>query len=775
MVTTFTEAQYRITFMTARLVRFEYQENGIFENRLTTSVQNREFPDVKVEMCRNSKGLVLDTDYLHIIYDEKPFSINGLCISVKGNLTAYHSTWRYGEKITTLGGTVRTLDGADGEIPVENGLVSRSGYSVLDDSQSMILTNSGKFIPREQSETDFYFFGYGHDYQQCLRDYYWLTGTVPMLPRYALGNWWSRFHEYTEKSYLELIDRFEQAAIPLSVAVIDMDWHLTDVPGNSGWTGYTWNKSLFPDPHRFLSALHKRRMHTTLNLHPAGGVEAYEDAYPAMCESLGINPEQKKRIDFDASDERFLHAYLEYLHHPLEEEGVDFWWIDWQQGKESLVKGLDPLWVLNERHFQDSQRKGKRGLILSRYAGPGSQRTPVGFSGDTIMSWASLAFQPKFTAMATNAGYPWWSHDIGGHMRGIRNDELSVRWLQFGVFSPILRLHSGKMCFASKEPWTYGKEAERLMGDYLRLRHRLIPYLYTAAERTHHCGEALIRPMYYQWPDSEEAYQVPNQYMFGPSLMVCPITEPMNPELKMSKTTAWLPEGTWFDTMTGQVYSGDRMLSIWRGLDDYPVFAPSGTILPLADSMIADENPSEMTLRVFGGASGSFDLYEDDCVSLNSNAVWTHISFDWENKVLRFSIEGDRSLLPDKRVWHIECVGINKTNTWYNNVILSCSCKPSMNGFCFSIEMNCSETCATISFDELTLVQDDWLMRAAQRLQIAQTSNDEKEMIWHLLNSKGNTPSAFGTMKAKCTTPVLIDCLEEILFAQDEEKGERRK
>ena len=767
MITAITDACYRITFITERLVRFEYQKDGIFEDRLTTSVRNREFPDVKVDVCRNSKGLVLDTEYLHIIYDEKPYSINGLCISVKGNLSAYHSTWRYGEKFSTLGGTARTLDEADGEIPVGNGLVSHCGYSVLDDSQSMILTDAGTFLPREHLEDDFYFFGYGHDYQQCLRDYYRLTGAVPMLPRYALGNWWSRYHEYTEKSYLELMDRFNQAEIPLSVAVIDMDWHLTDIPGRSGWTGYTWNKSLFPDPCRFLAALHKRGMHTTLNLHPAGGIDEHEDAYPAMCESLGINPEQKKRIDFDASDEEFLQAYLDCLHHPLEDEGVDFWWIDWQQGKECAMKGLDPLWVLNEKHYLDNQRKGKRGLILSRYAGPGSQRTPVGFSGDTIMSWASLAFQPRFTAMAANAGYPWWSHDIGGHMRGIRNDELSVRWLQFGVFSPILRLHSGKMRFASKEPWTYGKEAERIMGEYLRLRHRLIPYLYTASERTHRCGEALIRPMYYQWPESAEAYQVPNQYLFGPSLIVCPITEPMNPELKLSRVTVWLPQGIWFDVMTGQIYSGDRMLSVWRGLDEYPVFARAGTILPLADTFAADENPPEMTLRIFSGADGTFDLYEDDGISLDSTAVWTHISFDWKHNRIRIRTEGDHSLLPDKRVWHIECVGIKETKVRQNNELLPGSYNQKTNTLRFTIETSKSDPEAEVTFDRMVSAQNDWLAQIAERLQMTQTSNDEKEMIWHLLAGKGNTPSVYGTMKAKSTTPGLIDCLEEILFAQD--------
>lgn len=770
MTTIFAGDHYRISFLTARLVRLEYQEQGCFEDRFTTSVQHREFPAVKVERHQGRRGWELDTDFLHIVYDGQAFSRSGLSITLKGNFSAYQNTWRYGEPFAALGGAARTLDGADGAIPVENSVIARNGFSILDDSQSMLLTKDGRFIPREHPETDLYFFGYGHDYQQCLQDYYRLSGPVPLLPRYALGNWWSRFHEYSEASYLALMDRFRQENVPLSVALIDMDWHLTKVPYGSGWTGYTWNRALFPDPRRFLSALHDRGMHTSLNLHPAGGIAPHEEAYPAMCEALGRDPQKNQCIDFDAADEQFMQAYLKYLHHPAEADGVDFWWIDWQQGKDSALEGLDPLWVLNEKHFQDSARAGKRGLILSRYAGPGSQRTPVGFSGDTIMSWASLAFQPAFTAMAANAGYPWWSHDIGGHMQGIRHDELSVRWLQFGVFSPILRLHSGKNRFASKEPWTYGLEAEKIMGDYLRLRHRLIPYLYTAAERTHRLGEALVRPMYHGWPEQEEAYQVPHQYLFGPSLLVCPITAPMDPDLKMGRARAWLPAGTWFDFMTGQIYTGDRMLSVWRALGQYPVFAPAGAVVPLADSLNADENPPEMTLRVFAGKSGSFDLYEDDGISQHSAAAWTHIAFDWEKGLLKISTAGDRSVLPAERTWHVEVIGARETQARRNGRRLPARYDPERNALCLTVKAGREEE-TVLSFADRQLAQDGWLARAALRLQMAQTGNDEKEMIWRLLNRKGNTPSVLGTIQAAGAAPKLADCLAEVLFSQDTKEG----
>lgn len=767
MMTTFTGNGYRITFLTSRLVRMEYQEDNRFEDELTTCVRCRDFPEVEVACHRSAQGLELDTEHLHIVYNEGPFSSCGLSVSVKGGLTVYHSTWRYGEKIATLGGTARTLDEADGRIPMGDGVIAWQGFSVLDDSASMLLTEDGRFIPRKAKGIDLYFFGYGHDYGQCMKDYHRLTGAVPMLPRYALGNWWSRYHEYTEEGYLALMERFERAGIPLSVAVIDMDWHLTDVPYGSGWTGYTWNKKLFPDPRRFLEALHQRGMRTTLNLHPAGGVAPHEAEYDRFCAAVGRDPQQKQIIDFDPADNKFMRAYFEHLHHPLEAEGVDFWWIDWQQGAVCSVEGLDPLWVLNEQHYRDSQRHGERGMILSRYAGPGSHRCPVGFSGDTIMSWESLQFQPEFTATAANIGYPWWSHDIGGHMRGIRSDELSVRWLQFGVFSPIMRLHSSKMNFASKEPWAYGGEAEHIMTEYLRLRHRLIPYIYTAAERTHRLGEALVRPVYYRYPEAHEAYQVPNQYLFGQSLMVCPITQPMDQALQMACVTAWLPEGHWFDFETGQIYTGGRMLKLWRMLADYPVLAHEGAIVPMSENLRADKNPAELTLRVYAGSDGHFDMYEDDGVHLDGEHVVTHIQLDWQNRNLHLCAEGAVNLLPEMRIWHVECIGFADTQVSMDGNVLPAQYDASRNALCFSFANQPGQT-AVITFAEAKIASDNWLARAERILHQAQTSNEEKERIWHLLNKSRRSASVLGTLQAICTTPGLVECLTEVVFAQDE-------
>ena len=762
----FTGTCCRISFLTPRLIRLEYQEDGLFEDRPTTFARNRSFPEVPFTVHRNAAGPVLETESLRVTWDEKPFSKEGLSISVKGKARKRFGRWHYGDALRTLGGTARTLDEADGAIPVGPGLVSRSGFSVIDDSRSVILTEEGDFLPREPKETDLYFFGYGHDYQDCLRDYFLLTGAVPMLPRFALGNWWSRYHEYSEESYLRLMDRFEQAGIPLSAAVIDMDWHITKNPYSSGWTGYTWNKTLFPDPERFLRDLHRRGLHTTLNLHPADGVGPHEEAYEAFCRAVGQDPKAEKAVPFDPTDEKFMKAYFELLHHPMEEQGVDFWWIDWQQGQTCSMEGLDPLWVLNEKHFRDIRRNGKRGLILSRYAGPGSHRCPVGFSGDTITTWESLDFQPRFTAMASNIGYPWWSHDIGGHMHGYRSDELTVRWLQLGVFSPILRLHSTKSEFMSKEPWAYSRDTERIMTDWLRLRHRLIPYLYTAAERTHRLGEPLVRPMYWEWPERNEAYRVPNQFLFGESLMVCPITAPEDPALALGHTEAWLPEGLWFDFFSGQRCRGGRKMTLWRNRETIPVLARAGAIIPLSEDPRADRNPDTLTLRVFAGRNGTYTLYEDDGISPDSPSVRTRISLDWEGRTLTISAEGDRSLLPSRRTWHIECIGCTESPVWVNGKPAETAYDTERNSLCFTAVTEAGDGPLTIRFPEAETAADDPIRRTMARLQGTQTSCDEKEDLRKLITEHRESDAAlYDALRTTCTTPGLADCLAEPLFA----------
>lgn len=658
--------KYRFTVLTEEMIRLEYCEDGQFEDRATQCVIDRKFKVPEYQVIENEESLEIITDKIHLVYNKQKFTDYGLSVQVRGNISVYHSIWHFEEEATDLRGTARTLDEADGAIELEHGIISRFGYGILDDSRSLVITEDGWVEPRKEDCIDIYFLGYGHEYEHCLKDYYHLTGKTPLLPRYALGNWWSRFYRYNDQEYKALMTRFEKEEIPFSVSVIDMDWHLVDIDPKygSGWTGYTWNKELFPDPKEFMTWLHDHGLKVTLNVHPAGGVQAHEEKYKEMAEAMGRDWEKEEPVNFDVTDQKFLKAYFEYLHHPNEEEGVDFWWLDWQQGGLSKIPGLDPLWMLNHYHYLDSGRRGKRRLTFSRYAGMGSHRYPVGFSGDTIISWESLAFQPYFTANASNVGYGWWSHDIGGHMKGYRDEELSTRWIQFGVFSPIMRLHSSNSAFTGKEPWNYNAVSENIMKRYLKLRHEMIPYLYTMNYHASHDGQPLIRPMYYLEPEQPEAYEVPNEYYFGTELVVCPITEPTDKAAGTACVKAWIPEGKWYDIFSGLKYDGGRMLELYRSLEDIPVLAKEGAIIPLTDLTEytnSVENPKELAVKIVPGKKNAFILMEDTgdtCEDKEEN--WAQTKLEWinENEFIIHPANGNLDVIPKRRTWKMEFYGI---------------------------------------------------------------------------------------------------------------------
>ncbi|MEF8883429.1 MAG: TIM-barrel domain-containing protein, partial [Halapricum sp.] len=441
------------------------------------------------------------------------------------------------------------------------------------------------------------------------------------VPRWALGNWWSRYADYSAEELRDLMDRFREEDIPLSVCVLDMDWHVTENPYHGGWTGWTWNRELFPDPEGFVDWLHDRGLKTTLNIHPAEGVYPHEDSYEALAEHMGIDPASEKPIEFDASDPEFLRGYFEHVIGTLEDDGVDFWWIDWQQWEESPeMEGLDPLWALNHLHALDRTRDGRRPFILSRWGGLGGHRYPIGFSGDAYISWDSLAFQPYLTSTGSNVDFGWWSHDIGGHFGGTGTPtgfgELYARWTQFGAFSPINRIHTGNIDYIDKRPWTFEPTVRESLGEALRLRHALVPYLYTMARCNHDRGVPLVRPMYYHHPETELAYHVPQQYYFGSELVAAPHTRERDEETNLSRQTVWLPEGEWFDFETGALY-GPGLHARYGDLDDIPLYAKAGAIVPLdGEPAFGDlDNPETLRVLAFPGADNTFDLYEDDGTS----------------------------------------------------------------------------------------------------------------------------------------------------------------
>lgn len=606
----------RFTVLTPRLLRCEYSPRGVFEDRPTQWVACRQFPEAPHSRRESGEETILETEFLTLWHrrDGAPFSRANLSITLRSGLV-----WHYGDpNPDNLGGTARTLDECDGPInrrenrrlDIHPGIFSRSGWAVLEDSGSLVL--GPDHLPRPRAEggaLDFYFFAYGSDFSAGLADFYRLTGHPPLLPSWVLGLWWSRWEPYRDRDLLRLADEFEQHQVPLSMLVIDMDWHVVANPYTSGWTGYTWNADFFPDPAAFFAEIHSRGLHACLNLHPADGVHPHEAAYGEFCAFLGLNPEEGKAIPFNPTDPKFLEGYFRYLHHPQEALGVDFWWIDWQQGRKTPFGDVDPLWVLNHLHTADIARHGdRRPLTFSRWCGPGAHRYPVGFSGDTYRTWKTLAWEVTFTSMASNLGFGWWSHDIGGFARGDHDDELYLRWVQFGALSPVFRFHNAGDPTVDHRPWSKPSPIGQPALAALSLRRALLPYLYTQAKANADSGFPLVRPLYFHHPDLEESYRWPGQYYFGPDLLAAPITQPSHPETGHVLHPVWLPPGRWHDFHTGLPYEGDRVHGITGTLESIPIFARAGAVIPLHHG----QGEVITTLVCFPGESGEATLYLDD-------------------------------------------------------------------------------------------------------------------------------------------------------------------
>ena len=668
---TIVRGSVRITVITPCLLRVEEQSKGKFCDEPTQSVWYRDFDAPEFKLNESSDTLEIKTTKANFLYSLKAKKMLRIKLRDGRVVTNYTAG--------NLKGTCRTLDITAGVPILGDGVISRNGVAILDDSTTLVLKEDGTILPRKYKEKDEYYFAYGNNYIGATTDLYKLTGKVPLIPRYALSNWWSRYKAYSQKEYLDLMDRFKKEQIPVTVATVDMDWHWVDIKSkfgkdshkvyphrnmweyvydvwSAGWTGYSFNTDLFPDPDGFLKKLKDDKYRVTFNLHPSQGVRWFEDQYEDMCAAMGQDPKKKEPVKFDITDKKFIEHYFKILHHPFEEKGVDFWWIDWQQGTKTAVPGLDPLWALNHYHFYDNAKNNNRPLILSRFAGAGSQRYPLGFSGDTTQTWSSLAYQPGFTATASNIGYPWWSHDIGGHCMGKKDDELYIRWLQLGVFSPIMRLHSTNNEFMGKEPWNYCGPVERIAKENLRLRHKLLPYIYTMNYRTHTECRAICEPMYYYYPERKSAYECKNQFFFGTEIIVAPITEHTSEDNNMASVNVWIPEGRYTDIFTGRIYSGKRFVKMYRDIEYIPVLAKAGAIIPMsADGKNNDcSNPESLELLIYRG-NNTFTLYEDDgeTLSYQDGAYCkTPFTVKEDGSTVTFEIgagEGDTSLVPQKR------------------------------------------------------------------------------------------------------------------------------
>lgn len=656
---------YRLTLLTRHCFRLEIANDRVFTDAPSLNVISRYTDRVSFSKTLTKENLIIENEVFILSFNPLLDPKNNLKVIVKG----YGKPYLYGQKGShNLLGTARTLDQVNGELKLNDGYFSEDGYVVLDDSQTPIFEADGSIKPRTTKNTDFIFIASRDDFKEVHAEMAKFMGSVPKFPRYVLGNWWSKYWNYTDKQLLDTVDHFKAMNIPLSVCIVDMDWHLTEIPGHDywyGWTGYTANPTYFPDFEGFIKALHSRKIKTSVNLHPALGIRPHEAQYEEFCAWMGIDPATQVTIPFQIEDPHFAEGYFKILHHPYEDKGVDFWWIDWQQGTKTTLQGVDPLFVLNHLHALDFARDHKkRPFTFSRWTQTGGHRYPIGFSGDTVSTWESLAFQPYFTATAANVNFSWWSHDIGGHYKGLEEPELLARWVQFGAFSPILRLHSTKNEMAIREPWLISEPYRSAIANAMRLRTRLIPYLYTGLHHNAVKGVPFLTPLYYEFPKDPQAYRAKNNYFLGRQLLVAPVVTPMNKALNRSITKVYLPEGTWIDFFTALKVEGGRWIEVYSDIETLPVFVRQGSILPLSKWEDNDDpagNPQTLMIKVYPSDHAEYTLIEDDNETIayqKKEFFCTELSYRDQT----FSIKTDKkakAYLPFLRNYEIELVGVH--------------------------------------------------------------------------------------------------------------------
>ena len=680
-----TSGNARFTVLTPQLIRMEWSADGQFEDRATLTFVNRETPVPEFKVRESKSKLTITTPALTLTYLKNgKFSDKNL--KAVFTLNGKEVVWTPGmENPQNLLGTTRTLDGADGsklKEPMEQGILSRAGWSLIDDSQRHVLTPDGSEWEEwvearpEGDRQDLYLFAYGHDYKQALADYALVAGRAPMPPKYTLGYWWSRYWQYSDNEFVDLVNKLKSMDVPIDVLIVDMDWHETwglrksnspkDEYGQRiGWTGYTWQKELFPSPANFLKWTENEELKVALNLHPASGIQPYEAVYDDFTKEYGWS-EKGKSVPFKIDERKWADAYFKTVLEPMERDGVDFWWLDWQQWKESkYTPGLSNTFWLNHTFFNHAERQnpGLRPFIYHRWGGLGSHRYPLACSGDTYATWPMLAYLPYFTATASNVNYGWWGHDIGGHMfhktQKATDPELYTRWLQYGVFTPIFKTHSTKDPRIERCIWCF-PDHMFLMRDAIRLRYTLAPYIYNAARENYDTGVGMCRPMYYDYPESDKAYETPEQFMFGNDILATTITQPVDSITGLAPRTIWFPEGAWFDCATGSMYEGGRTEELHYTLAENPHYAKAGSIIPMNPATVKNlQQPCDtLVLTFIPGGDGQLCHYEDDGMSqqYKTNYAVTTVTKKQEGNTVRVRIsprEGSFAGASDSRSYEL--------------------------------------------------------------------------------------------------------------------------
>lgn len=736
--------KYRFTVLTPRLIRMEYSEDGTFEDHLTTLVLNRKTAAVEYTKKEDKKYLEITTSYFRLTYEKnKPFYSGKFDTMkyLKVELLNTDKIWYYGHpEIRNYGSPNSSLDDNKGKLKLKKGLYSVDGFASIKDENDIILEN-GTVKPRENKNIDLYLFLYLKDFALCLKDYFLITGSPALIPRYALGNWWSKNEEYNDLSLKDLVDDFKNKEIPLSILLLDKKWHIDEYKDKIYDSGFTWNKTLFSNPKKMIDYLHKSGIRLGLNINPVPGILPYEPSYDVLAHTL---EKQEDILVFNVMNDAVIENYFNFLIHPLDKMGVDFYWID-----ETTKKERENA-ILDYYHTEDMKKDyQKRPMLLSRNVTSAPHRYPVLYSGKTIVSWDTLKMIPFHNALASNIGVSYWAHDIGGYYKGTEDNELYTRYVQLGVFSPILKFGADKGKYYKREPWKWSIKTYSIVKKYLQLRHQLIPYLYAEAYKYHQYGMPMVMPIYHKFPEMYDDVNYRNGYYFGTELFVSPIVTKKDYIMNRSIHKFFLPDGMWYDFVTGKKFPGGKNYISFFKEEDYPVFAKAGSIITLGKNQELNDTtpPKDMEIQIFPGRSNTYHLYEDDGVSelyQKDYYLLTEIDYNYmpnNYTVIVRPIEGKKGIIPDNRNYKFVFRNTKKASdvlVYFNDTQINFDSYVLENDFIVEVKnvstvgqltLNCKGK--NIEIDAVRIINDD----VESIISDLQIETRLKELIDHILFS----------------------------------------
>lgn len=518
----------------------------------------------------------------------------------------------------------------------------------------------------EAADSIDYFFIDGPILDTVISEYRSLTGQAPMPPKWALGYWQSKERYQSQQEWLDVAQKYRESDEPIDGLVQDFLY----------WEPYPWGSNAFdpkryPDPAVAIGQLHDRyHLHFMISVwgkfYP-GSPNNPDRNYEEMLKRGFLYPPQPDGgCYYDAFNPAARAMYWSFLNDQLLSKGVDAWWldasepeVDMQTFRQVHTAAGSASFVLNEWPLmhttgvyegQRATSPRKRVFILTRSAYAGQQRNAaVTWSGDITGDWDTFARQIPAGLHFCLSGIPYWTTDIGGFFvndpGGSENPdyrELFTRWFEWGAFCPVFRVHGTN---TPKELWRFGSQFEPILVTYDKLRYRLMPYIYSEAwQVTAHAG-TMMRALVMDFPSDVTARQCRDEFLFGPALLVCPVTHK-----GATSRSVYLPAGTdWTDFWTGESYQGGRTIQAPAPIDTMPIFVRAGSILPMGPVLqYANEKAADpIELRVYRGASGAFTLYEDEGDNYDyQKGVNAAIPISWSEKAGTLTIGERKGAFP---------------------------------------------------------------------------------------------------------------------------------